>query len=641
MSSFSDGPERTYAISLESIVREPHHIEIIQNAVLRMHRITIDATELLALHITRLLENDDALPTVDASYIKMLMMEVTTGRGKRLRIDDKVEASRLEYMTALQPTDRKGLDQCLMLQSISLASSFATNLWFHFQRRMMRLVRCAMENGGLPQVQELESKQRSLEIMKIASDVCRLPCVKEPPRSKSENHDFVNEWRSRLSIDSMTGDKLKSAKHHSTLLKATYIISRYLESNSKRGCALTPVRTQFRPQFMTFDSRAIAAVLGVPLDAEDPHSTWNDIITLRKINPRKGFSFAGSLRTDGVSVRVLYSTYTGLRGKSHMKKARDTAREAKKANPTAPSGPIQTLRPNLYCIDEVKHLSREKMQIIGCDPGKAELLVCVDMKSEDKKKPSVRYTAKQRNSEMLVAYHAKLRQAELPQHLKATQEQMGEHSRHDTTTSGLHGYFQSRREHIESFLEHYSAIIYRKRHWYRFRKKQYSLDKFINRIKSLQRDKKVPLVLAYGSWGGIAGRPGSVANRGRAPCIGVGLRAKLSKHFAVVTTPEHNTSKTCSICEQTCGACAEVDAVHRAKKMQNATTDAERRAACRFSVRGIRRCCNASCGAFLNRDHNGATNIGRRAHLAIDGGDIEYSDDDKAFDVLEAELHLQ
>ena len=146
---------------------------------------------------------------------------------------------------------------------------------------------------------------------------------------------------------------------------------------------------------------------------------------------------------------------------------------------------------------------------------------------------------------------------------------------------------------------------------------QRSMTDFVRRIRGLQADKESTLVLAYGSWSNVAGRPGQPCNRGHPPCIGIGLRRELSKHFVVAVTPEGYTSKTCCLCGHTCGTCAEVDAQRRETKLASASNDEERRRASRFSVRGLRRCNNAACAAYLNRDLNASINIGRRCVDAL------------------------
>ena len=47
--------------------------------------------------------------------------------------------------------------------------------------------------------------------------------------------------------------------------------------------------------------------------------------------------------------------------------------------------------------------------------------------------------------------------------------------------------------------------------------------------------------------------------KGIAPCIGIGLRRYLSKHFIVADTPEHYTSQTCSGCLGNCGPFKELE----------------------------------------------------------------------------------
>eukprot|EP00966_Prymnesium_polylepis_P172703 3994053-Prymnesium_polylepis.1 len=63
-----------------------------------------------------------------------------------------------------------------------------------------------------------------------------------------------------------------------------------------------------------------------------------------------------------------------------------------------------------------------------------------------------------------------------------------------------------------------------------------------------QDDGKQDLVVAWGAWGLVAGRPGQAANRGKAPCLGVGLMKRVAKVLPVVKTPEHMTSQTCCRC---------------------------------------------------------------------------------------------
>ena len=175
---------------------------------------------------------------------------------------------------------------------------------------------------------------------------------------------------------------------------------------------------------------------------------------------------------------------------------------------------------------------------------------------------------------------------------------------------------------LDDALAHHERRWHRKAHWERHVRGQRSLTDFVKRIRSLKckEEKDKPMALAYGSWGGVAGKPGMACNKGNPPCLGRGLRSKLANHFLILCTPEHYTSKTCSLCGGQCGRCEEIDELRRSERAQKASNEEERRKALRYSVRGLRHCNNESCAAFVNRDHNAAVNIQRRcAHMLASG----------------------
>ena len=153
-------------------------------------------------------------------------------------------------------------------------------------------------------------------------------------------------------------------------------------------------------------------------------------------------------------------------------------------------------------------------------------------------------------------------------------------------------YCRKRHETLEECLACYANLNFRRRRWKKVIKEQASEEKLYKRLDALKKDSR-PLVLAYGSWGLIAGRSGAACNKGLPPCIGVGLMKKLSTRFLVSPTPEAYTSKTCGRCLGPCGPCTQLE-----DKMGK-------------KIRGLRRCTQRDCRfLFLNRDKNGATNIG-------------------------------
>ena len=136
----------------------------------------------------------------------------------------------------------------------------------------------------------------------------------------------------------------------------------------------------------------------------------------------------------------------------------------------------------------------------------------------------------------------------------------------------------------------------------------------INQIESMRT--KDTMVLAYGSW---ANASATFRPTGIAPCIGIGLRRRLSKHFLVADTPEHYTSKTCSVCREACGPFHALEAKRRKELTAKAKTPEAKKKAQRHEIRGLRRCQNVECGVILHRDQNGATNIATNFRLIYNG----------------------
>ena len=152
---------------------------------------------------------------------------------------------------------------------------------------------------------------------------------------------------------------------------------------------------------------------------------------------------------------------------------------------------------------------------------------------------------------------------------------------------------------LEACLRHYSGMEHRKRRWKVAIKTQKSESKLYNKIRDLKTDER-PILLAYGSWGVVAGKAGAACNKGLPPCIGSGLLKKLSKHFVTCVTPEAYTSKTCCRCFSPCERWREKE-----EEMFRKRTSKKK------EIRGLRRCQNEECRFLpLNRDKNAATNIG-------------------------------
>lgn len=270
----------------------------------------------------------------------------------------------------------------------------------------------------------------------------------------------------------------------------------------------------------------------------------------------------------------------------------------------------------IWAIYHLKHISRvEEMLVVGVDPGKRELIVGVNM-DDPKTSPLVRYTQKQRLRDLRSRQYADEARRGKPLEIKDAEAGLAGFNSRTANLTDFCAYCEKRHETLDKCLAFYADLGHRRRRWKKVIKEQVSEERLYRRLENMKnKDDTRPIVLAYGSWGMVAGRAGAACNRGNPPCIGVGLMRKLARRFVVAPTPEAYTSKTCCRC---LGPCEPWE---------------EKEVAMGFKIRGLRRCTQRDCMIPLNRDKNGATNIGTNfKRLMRDSLPIRsMSDEDLAF----------
>ena len=634
-------PGRSYTVvcAAGKAIPDARQRDAIRDAVLRVHRCTFAATELLNLYVRDRVEHHGGAgleQIFQANWLLNAYHLVKVNHRKQPKGDERLKAVYDAYMAReLQKPDGRGLTQALMYECINLAAVGSTNVWMHFRKRVLAYTRTCLalseeEHTALTNEQR---RARRLALLQAADDVCRAPT--DSKRSPAEHHAWVDATRTELGLDAAVGAwagkpllyHLKA--HPERFLVAMHRMSTARAAAGRRAFALFPLRRSHVPGHVRFDQKVLDEVLGLrtgykaraansvaktaapesrapkrkrddPSLVEEKKAVFGQVLDLRAAGVHRRHHFAWAFTTDGVSVHLNMET-PGKPGSKAAKLA---------SMPTR----------GIHSIDALKALSEDKeLHTIGIDPGKRELIVAVDA-DDPKNAPVVRYTLAQRRRDLRSRQYADECSRSKPQTVAVVEEEL---SLFDSKAPSLAGFaaFAAKRRRLmadcSAMREFYADDEHRKRRRKTKIKTQQSEARLFKRIHAMHKsDDDRQMVLAYGAWGLVAGRPGMACNKGTPPAVGAGLMKRLALHFVVAPTPEQYTSKTCAACGGLCGP-------HPTLKTKN-----------NKDIRGLRVCQNAGCGLLWNRDKLGARNIGRQfQRLLTDQGPL------KALTEEELEFH--
>lgn len=646
MSSFSDGDERTICSNLSKAVPDKQLLTDIRTIVHRVHQACFYVSELLNVYIRQQLEDHSSCPAhvFDHNELRFAFKSVIQEHSVQ-KVDPRFETA-FAKLPPFEPVHGAGLTQVFQFAQNNLAATAINNVCMHFPSRMLSHVRLhhGVSAEAYKAMTKEERKQLKLQHFRMASDMVVVGGG-EAFQSDPQFHGWIHSERAKLHLEFLNDatlpliDLLK--KRPEQFMYAMYVMCKEREASGGKCFAIYPLRRHFVDRFIHLDERGLNASLQAmrnerlnrkrKLNADETF-TFQNVIDPRACKLCQRWRLLPSFDTDGVSIH--FKQLTGSKAKTDATKrkrqamhegrarAREEARKAKaegrtvekktdekKPKPVRPKPPpLETLPSRgIYAIDTIKHLSRSAYQVIGIDPGKHNLIEAVD--SEHPMTKHVRYTLKERNKHMQTRRHAD--EAKRGKHptVQNGEELLSKHNSRSASLDSFLEYCTCRRSFMSEAFTFYGQPSHRQRRKVRHIRTQKSEQKLYKRLRKLQEDIDKPLVLAYGSWGLTS----SKGFKGLPPCIGKGLAKKLSKHFVLVPTPEHYTSKTCVRCFGECGPHPELK--HSVWKRQE---DGSRKEI-KKEIRGLRVCQNESCKLFMNRDRMGACNIATNFDRLVKG----------------------
>ena len=252
--------------------------------------------------------------------------------------------------------------------------------------------------------------------------------------------------------------------------------------------------------------------------------------------------------------------------------------------------------------------------IVGIDPGKINMITCVNGMDKDAKE--FRYTQLQRAKELNTKAFNKFRKKKKMNsglNLQVYEDNLSKENSKSLNFNDYKRYFDKKMKYIDIAKEFYGDAVFRRLSYQAYVNKRKSESRMINNFKKLYGGPD-NLVIAIGDWNQ------KQQMKFRPPSLGKGIRKIFRRNgYMIFMVDEFRTSMWCC----SCGEKNEQFMYHRNKKKKTKQEDIDKgyKKPLRKKVlsRGLIRCTNEECRIHWDRDINAAKNIYYLAYLILLG----------------------
>ena len=605
--------------SLKSILKNPEiNTTKINDAVIKAHKIVIHTLQFLKLYLLHHYDtHNQTLPIIDKKLINTIM-KVMCGvkEEKRGRPPNKDTIELKETLTTFYNEHYKPLVQddkldytymsnVLAYLSEDIITMYENNIQMHYVDYVERFVNVVWKKKIITEKirkicktrAERETRIRSLcsELRKIKNDLLNVD--KTGYTSKPFYHSWITEQKKRIlpnkskfQKDSIYYDlKCKVMEYFPCMITMMKQVENELETVSN----VFPLRSGITPNYIRLDTITLVHLLlrkeqGNKGDYTDEGNTkkYEDKIwrfffrTERKLFTKTGYSFHHMIYTDGVGVSILC-----LRDDLVDNKIPNAKKNASK---------------ELY-VDELKdYYALQNKKIVAADPGKEDLIYCVDGASKDAN--IFRYSQNQRRKETKMKKYNNIILAMKTNKIEGRtiteyETELSNFNRKTLDIDMFKQYIQAKNRINHILFRFYAKQLFRKLKFGRYINIKRSETKMISEFKQVFGNPE-DVIICIGDW------EQRKQMKFKEPTLGKGIRTLFRKNkYTVFLVDEFRTSCKCSNCNG--GVCEKF----KIRENPRPNKDEMR------LVHGLLRC-KSGCGLW-NRDRNGSSNIYKIAETAI------------------------
>ena len=546
MAEESAGFKSRKGILKSVILNENIHLSI-HDAVLRMHKMTIFVYQFIKAYYLYCFEQQIDLPIIDKIFVKLVfgIMSITDStRGCKPTKENQliIDQLRLFYNTHFrpisisEPISRTQLPQVIDYASTTIKTMIENNIKMHYMKRLNGFVNkvwlkaCEAEIEALPTKSAKKDYKHHvrLKLKKVKNDIINGTLTSEP-----FFHSWVQSTRASIIPASIVTSVPYDVKADPMkFLRGMIVMNRALEDVGAKQFHCFPLRTEIVPCHIDIDTATLGFLMNISskeykgkgaIETLKPR-VWSSNFNLSNslFKPPRGFNFHHMIRTDGISVVILFSPI----GYNKWKKR---------------STPVQPTESNEESPDEfpyLEDLSSEEVQrvrnahLVYVDPNKGNLVYCIDDANK-----VFRYTRYQRIHETKRALHQKKVQKYKNENgLVPIETQLSTMNSRTCYLTRFMQYVAVKNQVNSQLFAHYQQEFFRKMRLTSFIETKRSEANLINRIKKEYQTDEREVVLIYGDCN-VGYQMRHVIST---PMIG--MKRRLAKEFKVIHIDEYRTS---------------------------------------------------------------------------------------------------
>jgi hypothetical protein len=608
--------------SLKSILKHPEiNTTKINDVVIKAHKIVIHTLQFLKMYILHHYQTySHTIPIIDKVLIlnvmKVVCGEKHTNQG---RLPKKETLELIENLTSFYTehykpyTQPEQLDYEYMSNVLSylcedIMTMYENNIQLHYVDYVERFVNVVWKKRMLvekirkifPAKKERESRIQQLEkeLRKIKNDLLNVESNIDYT-ARPQYHKWITEQKKHIIPNK---DKFQKQSIYYDLkckpidyLPCMIAMMKRVENELETISNVFPLRSSIAPGYIRLDTITLVYLLlrkeqGKKSNFSNQGNTkkhedkiWKFFFrTEKKVFHKNDFAFHHMISTDGVGVSILF--------------IRDDL--VGKRLPNAKKG----VSKELY-IDELNDYSAlQNKKIIGIDPGKEDLIYCVDDASKDAN--VFRYSQNQRRKETKMKKYNNiiLGMKTNKIHGKSVidyETELSLYNRKTLCIDKFKSYITEKNRINHMLFGFYAKHLFRKLKFGRHINIKRNEQKMISDFRKMYGNPE-NVVICIGDW------EQRKQMKYKEPTLGIGMRCLLRKNnYKVYLVDEFRSSCKCSKCDG--GVCEKF----MVRKNPKPNKDDMR------LVHGLLHCKNG-CGEW-NRDRNGSSNIYKIAYQAIYG----------------------